>query len=104
MPRTRRVLARIVLALAGVIAGGGLLEGALRVRAHFHVGGAGETAIVRDARLGQRPRAGYADHDERGWRNPMAVQHADIVALGDSQTYGLGVQASATWPARIAAL
>lgn len=37
------------------------------------------------------------DHDERGYRNERALERADIVTLGDSQTYGL-VDAPQAWP------
>src|SRR5258708_10249177 len=52
---------------------------------------------VFDDRLGHRPSPGVPGHDGRGWRNPAAYKKADVVALGDSQTYGEGVDAMETW-------
>lgn len=43
----------------------------------------------------------FAGHDSRGWRNKTAVEKADIVALGDSQTYGLGADADHAWPQQL---
>lgn len=43
-------------------------------------------------------------HDHRGYRNETALDHADILALGDSWTYGLGAYADGTWPRQLQAL
>jgi len=51
-----------------------------------------------DERLGHRPNPGYPGHDENGFRNLRVPQTADIVALGDSQTYGTGVESEEAWP------
>ena len=56
-----------------------------------------------DARLGHRPNPAYPDHDRRGFRNPKALERADVVALGDSQTYGTGVRPEEAWPRQLAA-
>lgn len=60
--------------------------------------------IVPDDHLGYRPSPGIPDHDSRGWRNPMAYKKADLVALGDSQTYGAGVDAMEAWPRQLEAM
>jgi hypothetical protein len=60
--------------------------------------------IISDERLGRRPSPGAPGHDARGWRNPSAYKEADVVALGDSQTYGVGVDAMDTWPRRLEAM
>jgi len=45
----------------------------------------------------------YPDHDARGYRNAHAVSRADIVALGDSHTYGVAVKKRhEAWPAVLA--
>lgn len=51
-----------------------------------------------DSVLGFRPNPDYPGHDARGYRNEEALASADIVCLGDSQTYGTGVPSSAAWP------
>src|SRR5690606_31597573 len=48
-------------------------------------------AIVPHERLYRRPAFGFTEHDELSYRNARVLNPADIVALGDSQTYGLGV-------------
>ena len=59
------------------------------------------SAIVSDEALGARPNPDLAEHDERGWRNPVALEQADIVAIGDSQTYGTSVRSDEAWPPRL---
>jgi len=59
-------------------------------------------AVVPDDVLGVRPNPDLAEHDERGWRNATALKQANIVAIGDSQTYGTSVQSDEAWPTRLA--
>ena len=57
--------------------------------------------IVSDARLGHRPNPDYPGHDREGFRNLDVPGKANIVALGDSQTYGTGVESKDTWPRQL---
>lgn len=60
---------------------------------------------VPDAVLGHRlPSRIYAEIDSRGFRNPEAFERVDIVALGDSQTYGYNAGSTESWPKRLEAL
>ncbi len=56
-----------------------------------------------DETLGRRPNPALPDHDARGYRNPAALAQADLVVMGDSQTYGSEVSRSNAWPARLGA-
>ena len=61
--------------------------------------------VISDKRLGKRPNPAYPGHsDEKGFRNPYLPEDADIVVLGDSQTYGTGVARDFAWPRRLADL
>lgn len=62
---------------------------------------AGESPKVDDEILGHRPRPGYGDHDSRGFRNRVAFAKAEIVCMGDSQTYGTGVTSDEAWPQQL---
>jgi hypothetical protein len=55
---------------------------------------------VEDARLGWRGNPAYPEHDAWGFRNVRVPAQAKAVALGDSQTYGLGegVSREQAWP------
>ncbi|MEE3371399.1 MAG: hypothetical protein VX346_18845 [Planctomycetota bacterium] len=55
-------------------------------------------SFIADPILGRRPRPNYNSHDHRGFRNPIALDQADVVCLGDSQTYGQGVACEDAWP------
>lgn len=58
-------------------------------------------APVADPILGPRGSAG-GDHDSRGYRNETALEQADIVILGDSQTYGNNAVREDAWPQALA--
>ena len=58
-----------------------------------------EPVVVPDDVLGHRIVSGSAGHDRWGYRNREVPEHADIVAVGDSQTYGVAASASTSWPA-----
>lgn len=45
-----------------------------------------------------------AGHDSRGYRNRHVPERADIVALGDSQTYGESAPAKYSWPSILGSL
>lgn len=56
------------------------------------------SAKIPDATLGHRPNPAYPGHDENGFRNPSVPTNVDVVALGDSHTYGSGVESDQAWP------
>lgn len=57
---------------------------------------------VPDDVLVERPNPDWPDHDSAGFRNPERLLRAEVVALGDSQTYGTGVRAEEAWPLALA--
>lgn len=61
-------------------------------------------AKIPDPQLGHRGNPRYPDHDQKGFRNPSLPETAEIIALGDSQTYGSGVKADQAWPRVLEAL
>ncbi len=60
--------------------------------------------VIQDQRLGYRPNPAHPEHDQRGFRNKFVPVAADIVALGDSQTYGVDVSLDRAWPHQLADL
>lgn len=54
--------------------------------------------LVSDPRLQVRILPNAPGHDERGFRNHGKVESADVVAIGDSQTWGINVPQSEAWP------
>lgn len=57
---------------------------------------------VEDPVLGIRGNPLHLGHDRHGFRNLSVPDRASIVALGDSQTYGVGVYPEQAWPAQFA--
>jgi hypothetical protein len=91
--------------LAAVSASVALLfvEAALRLFTVFPIHAALSNRVA-DAVLGHRMDPSLGDIDESGFRNDAVVSHADIVALGDSHTYGNNVVSENSWPRRLGAL
>lgn len=55
-------------------------------------------SMVYDERLGNRIPPYSGGHDRNGFRNDFVPDKADIVAIGDSQTYGLNATRGDSWP------
>lgn len=86
----RRALGNLLLALASLAVALGAAELGLR---WLSLPG----TPIDDPLLGRRMRPG-GDWDARGFRNPRALEQADIVALGDSQTMGWNAKSEEAWP------
>lgn len=52
--------------------------------------------------LVHRISPGSGGHDEWGFRNYERPSSVDIVAIGDSQTYGISASSTQSWPAHLA--
>ena len=63
----------------------------------------GSERWIADARLRWRGDPAFPEHDSRGFRNPAALERADVVLLGDSMTYGSRVPPDDTWARALAA-
>jgi lysophospholipase L1-like esterase len=59
--------------------------------------------LLRDARLGHRNEPFTEGTDARGFRNARAPERTDVLFVGDSQTWGFGVEGDATFAATFAA-
>lgn len=90
------------LLTASLLTGGMLAEGASRVvlnRVDYLA-----VDPVYDSILGLRLAPHAAGHDAWGFRNRIVPETADVVTIGDSQTYGISAPASLSWPAQLANL
>jgi lysophospholipase L1-like esterase len=58
--------------------------------------------LVADEVLGFRIQPGSNGHDAWGCRNPAVPRAADVVAIGDSLTYGSTARRDESWPAVLA--
>lgn len=52
-------------------------------------------------RLGLIGNPAFPEHDNKGFRNPEVPAKVDLVALGDSQTYGSSVKPEHSWPRQL---
>ncbi|HEX8291483.1 MAG TPA: SGNH/GDSL hydrolase family protein, partial [Pyrinomonadaceae bacterium] len=98
----RHLLIKLLLPLFGVVTGLGIAEAGLRL-----VERAGEREafsvkyLLKDAHLGHRLAPGAKGHDANGFRNDAVPAHADLVALGDSQTWGVNAERAGAWPQQL---
>lgn len=87
-----------------------LCEGALQLASHtipfvkYQVSPPWSRNQVADPNVGYRNSPFFPGHDRRGYRNDDALEQYDIVAIGDSTTYGFGVAPDASWPRQLRTL
>jgi lysophospholipase L1-like esterase len=96
---------RAILLACGVLFPIALVEGILRVQdtqspknPFFNDG------IIPDSKLVFRLKPGFAETDTQGFRNSSVPAAADIVAVGDSQTYGNNATEAQAWPQQLSRL
>lgn len=95
--KPHRSIAKAVLVLVSLLAGVLSAEFGLRLVERIRLGDRA-MEMEPDARLGHRVAPEAYGHDANGFRNDTVPAHADIVALGDSQTWGVNVSRSEAWP------
>jgi lysophospholipase L1-like esterase len=101
----RRFLSALLAIALGLGAAELGLRGAFAFFPELRARATGQEAIpswLPDEQLLYRPNPAHPGHDARGFRNPEALARADLVALGDSQTYGSGVSTEEAWPQLLA--
>jgi len=89
------ILCSIGLCLASLVLSLAIAEGALRLLKKENV--------IHDPALLYRMSPG-GEIDGNGFRNPRVLPDYDIVAIGDSQTYGNGVLSQEAWPSQLSAI
>lgn len=57
--------------------------------------------ILLDEKLGTRRKPFWLGHDAWGYRNASVPDSAEIVAIGDSMTWGVNATENDTWPNRL---
>lgn len=98
---------KTMLVVGGLLSGLLLMELSLRVwevqRAE-RIGNEfrGLLSPIPDKRLGVRLAPYAGGHDANGFRNDAVPDQVDIVAIGDSQTWGINASRSEAWPQTLA--
>lgn len=101
-PRNRLVQNSLLIA-GGLVAGLLLVEGGLRIYEalgpnQLYRDTQGRVQTIPDEVLGIRVEPYAPGHDAKGFRNDKVPEQADIIAVGDSQTWGFNVVSSHAWP------
>lgn len=60
--------------------------------------------LIGDPALGHRIKPHTTGHDALGFRNAVVPDQVNIVAIGDSMTYGFGVTRDGSWPYQLGIL
>src|ERR1043166_1793444 len=97
----RKLIFRLLALLIGVAVGLVMAEFGLRLVEKYQLGDRRGGDVVSDPQLGVRIPPNSPGHDANGYRNAAGRQQADIVAVGDSQTWGVNVQAADAWPQQL---
>ncbi len=98
--RVRNLLLAMTMMLVSI--GFTLVAGEGVVRLIVNPGDYLRPRLDPDPVLGVKVLPGSAGHDEWGFRNHHVPASAEIVAIGDSQTYGVSAKGSESWPAQLA--
>ena len=81
-----------------------LLLGELLVRFALNPGDFLAVTTIDDPVLGHRIKPHSTGHDALGYRNPEVPEHANVIAIGDSMTYGVMAARNRSWPHQLGAL
>src|SRR6267378_5616866 len=105
LPGRRTWFYRVLLSIGGLLFSLVIAEGILRLLERSQLGDrAIEDKLIADPVLGKRLAPFTRGHDANGFRNDSVPQHADIVTLGDSQTWGVNAERQDAWPQQLSKL
>lgn len=101
---TSEIARRLVLVVASLGVGAGLAELSLSLSnaaAKRFSRGEHQACLdqIPDPRLGHRVPPGQGGMDAMGYRNASVPERVEVVALGDSLTFGFNARRSEAWPA-----
>ena len=101
-PKSHRLLVlKLLLTVFGFFVGLALAEVGLRVAERVKLRdreALSEKFLLDDPKLIRRVAPNAPGHDANGFRNDAVPASAEIVALGDSQTWGINGDRSEAWP------
>jgi hypothetical protein len=100
----RKLAASIVVVIAAILVSEAALAVMSLASPRFRTMLSFERPEIYDSDLGIRPNPNYPGHDRKGFRNRAVPKDVFLVALGDSQTYGVGVRAEQAWPQQVESL
>ncbi|HEY2847576.1 MAG TPA: hypothetical protein VGI80_07140, partial [Pyrinomonadaceae bacterium] len=89
--KTRSIIVKCAALLISFAIGLGIAEGGLRLLEKYQNADRSVAPTVDDPELGFRMTPGSPGHDANGFRNDTVPERVDVVAIGDSQTWGVNV-------------
>jgi len=96
---------RVLLTLVALLVSLAIAEGVLRLVEKAQLGDRViQEKLIDDPILGLKLAPHTLGHDANGFRNDSVPQHADVVVLGDSQTWGVNAERQEAWPQQLAKL
>lgn len=99
-PRVRGAVAASVLLLVSTLVM--VLAGEAALRVAVNPSDFLQATPIDDPALAHRIAPGASGHDALGFRNRELPAQADVVAIGDSNTYGVSAPRDGSWPAQLA--
>ena len=96
---------RVLLSIGALLFSLVIAEGGLRLLERNQLGDRRiEDRLIADPVLGFKLEPFTRGHDANGFRNDAVPQHADVITLGDSQTWGVNAERQDAWPQQLAKL
>ena len=96
---------RVLLTLVTFLVSLAIAEGVLRLVEKSQLGDrAIQDKLINDPILGLKLPPHTLGHDANGFRNDSVSQQADVVVLGDSQTWGVNAERKDAWPQQLSKL
>jgi len=99
--RRRRLVLQLVTPFFGLVLGLIAAEAGLRIVENSRIGDRATPSTIEDPLLGNRVLPSAPGHDANGFRNVSVPRQAEIVVLGDSQTWGINAQSYESWPRQL---
>src|SRR5437762_10854908 len=97
--RGRLRVFRAIAILFGLTIGLIVVEAGLRIMEKRSL--VQDPGVINDPVLVARYAPNAPGHDARGFRNAQALSKAEVVAIGDSQTWGVNVLPADAWPQQL---
>ena len=98
----KSLLGKLMLVLAAGALAFLLVEGGLRLA--LNPSDFMQATLIDDPVLGHRIEPLTTGHDALGFRNREVPEHASVVAIGDSFTYGVSAPRDGSWPHQLSGL
>lgn len=80
------------------------MAAAVSDRVKYHLTPMWDRWVISDPQLSHRLSSHHPDHDKWGYRNKQVPERVDVLAIGDSFTYGYNATPENSWPRQLESL